>query len=203
MKCHVGIAAAGGGYEVSYVELGTLLPGMGQAVKTTERISDKKTVLLVPRGNKRGEGEEENVKERGCGGATQVAIFLRKDVDIHHFHPHHNHEGSETKNNNAAVEPPLDVSMSLKGLKGLKLGGDVNDINDGCLNDTHIPHSQSQSKPLSAAQTHLYWQWGRTTSSCSSSQRKDAQQLLQIQSQLGHTNAPAMEKKRPCREDID
>lgn len=214
MKWHIGIVAAGGGYEISYVELGTLLPGMGQTIKMTERISDKTTTTLgQPKSNKSGEGEEGSKKEeRGCGGATQVAIFHRKNIDIHRFHQYHNHEEQVTENNNAATVETPSLDMSSLELKGLGLGEEdvISGINDGCrLNDTHthLPHSQSEFEPMTAAQTHLYWHWNLTTGSCSSSQRKDAQQPFLIRQQLGHTSTAAAaaleEKRRPCREDID
>ena len=138
--------AAGGGYEVSYVELGTLLPGMGQAIETTERISVEKTIQAGSRSRKRDVDVEGIEVASGCGGATQVAIFLRKDVNVQDFHHLHDYERNEAENNNTIAEQPLEVALSLKGLG---LGGDISsDINDGQTNDySHITQSQSQPQP--------------------------------------------------------
>ena len=178
----IGIAAAGGCYEVSYVELGTLLPGMGQGVEMNEPVSDE-TTFLEGQGNKlRGErmdGREEwegKEGEKGCGGATQVAIFRRKDVDVRpHQHPlHHPYHH--------------DASMSVPRVPQTQ---SQSQSQPQSQSQSETP-SQSQLQSETQSQSHLYWRWCVNTGSFSSSQRKDAQLQLKQQSQ-----------SRKCREDID
>ena len=82
---YAGLKASNGQYEVQFTEVGSGLPGMGGSEKCT--IQGQEGTLITGDGIHRGgllfgrytdeDGTLQRSRDRGCGGASQVAIFRR------------------------------------------------------------------------------------------------------------------------------